>query len=177
MKLNQRAKKFAATLLEISGEDAGAVRSSLKQIDILIRKDARFRSLLQSKRISNDNKTTIIKEALADVFHPNVIDFLGLMTEEKSVNIIRQIIKAYDELYKEKKDIVSVKAHVAKELNAEEVDALQQNLQKAINKKADMTVEVDEKLLGGIMLRIENIFLDATLQSNLNRLQGELLQS
>ncbi|HJL63005.1 MAG TPA: ATP synthase F1 subunit delta, partial [Candidatus Marinimicrobia bacterium] len=101
----------------------------------------------------------------------------GLMTEEKSVNIIRQIIKAYDELYKEKKDIVSVKAHVAKELNAEEVDALQQNLQKAINKKADMTVEVDEKLLGGIMLRIENTFLDATLQSNLNRLQGELLQS
>ena len=117
MKLNQRAKKLAATLLEISGEDAGAVRSSLKQIDILIRKDARFRSLLQSKRISNDNKTTIIKEALADVCHPNVIDFLGLMTEEKSVNIIRQIIKAYDELYKEKKDIVSVKAHVAKELN------------------------------------------------------------
>ena len=40
-----------------------------------------------------------------------------------------------------------------------------------------MTVEVDEKLLGGIMLRIENTFLDATLQSNLNRLQGELLQS
>jgi len=32
-------------------------------------------------------------------------------------------------------------------------------------------------LLGGIKLRIENIFLDASLKSKLNRLQSKLLQS
>ena len=177
MKLNQRAKKLATILLEISCDEAGAVRSSLQQIDILIRKDARFRSLLQSKRISHDKKTTIIREVLANVCHPNAIEFLGLMTEEKSVKIIRQVIKAFDALYKEKEGIVAVQAHVAKKLDADEVETLQHNLQKAMNKKADMTVEVDKQLLGGIKLRIENTFLDATLQSKLNRLQGELLQS
>lgn len=177
MKLNQRAKKLAAILLDISDEDAGAVRSSLQLIDVLIRKDARFRSLLQSKRIPSDKKTTIIREVLADVCHPNAIEFLGLMTEEKSIKIIHQVIKIFDMLYKEKEGIVAVQAHVAKELNSEEFDALQHNLQKAMNKKADMSIEVDEKLLGGIKLRIENTFLDASLQSKLNRLQIELLQS
>ena len=114
---------------------------------------------------------------LANVCHPNAIEFLGLMTEEKSVKIIRQVIKAFDALYKEKEGIVAVQAHVAKKLDADEVETLQHNLQKAMNKKADMTVEVDKQLLGGIKLRIENTFLDATLQSKLNRLQGELLQS
>jgi len=177
MKHNQRAKKLAAILLDISDESAEAVHSSLQLIDILIRKDARFRSLLQSKRISHDKKMTIIRKVLADICHPNAIEFLGLMTEEKSVKIIRQVLNVFDVLYKEKEGIVAVQAHVAKELNSDEVDALQHNLQKAMNKKADMNIEVDEKLLGGIKLRIENTFLDASLKSNLNRLQSELLQS
>jgi F0F1-type ATP synthase delta subunit len=46
-----------------------------------------------------------------------------------------------------------------------------------MNKKADLKIEVDGQLLGGIKLRIENTFLDASLKSKLNRLQTELLQS
>ena len=149
MKLNQRAKKLAAILLESSVDNAGAVHTSLQQLDNLIKKDARFRSLLQSKRISNDKRT----------------------------EIIRQVIKAYDALYKEKAGIVSVQAHIAQEMDTADIDALQQNLQRAMNKKADLKIEVDGQLLGGIKLRIENTFLDASLKSKLNRLQTELLQS
>ncbi len=65
MKLNQRAKKLAVILLESSGDNAGAVHTSLQQLDNLIKKNARFRSLLQSKRISNDKRTAILREVLA----------------------------------------------------------------------------------------------------------------
>ena len=99
------------------------------------------------------------------------------MTTEKSVQVIRQVIKAYDELYKEQAGIVSVQAHVAQAMEAADKDALRQNLQQALNKKPELKIEVDETLLGGIKLRIENTFLDASLQRKLNRLQGELLQS
>ena len=56
MKLNQRTKKLATILLELSGENAGAVQASLQLVDQLIRKDARFRSLLQSKRVTQEKK-------------------------------------------------------------------------------------------------------------------------
>ena len=177
MKLNQRAKKLAVILLESSGDNAGAVHTSLQQLDNLIKKNARFRSLLQSKRISNDKRTAILREVLASSCHTIAIEFLGLIAEEKSVQLIRQVIKAYDALYKEKAGIVSVQAHVAQEMDTADIDALQQNLQRAMNKKADLKIEVDGQLLGGIKLRIENTFLDASLKSKLNRLQIELLQS
>lgn len=177
MKLNQRTKKLAAILLESSGENAGIVQSSLQLVDQLIRKDARFRSLLQSKRVTQEQKTDILREVLADSCHTIAIEFLGLMTAEKSVQVIRKVIKAYDDLYKEQAGIVSVQAHVAQAMGAADKDALRQNLQQALNKKPDLKIEVDEKLLGGIKLRIENTFLDASLQRKLNRLQGELLQS
>ncbi len=177
MKLNQRAKKLAVILLESSGDNAGAVHTSLQQLDNLIKKNARFRSLLQSKRISNDKRTAILREVLASSCHTIAIEFLGIIANEKSVQIIRQVIKAYDTLYKEKAGIVSIKAHVAQKMEAAEIEALQRNLQKVIHKKADLKIEVDNHLLGGIKLRIENTFLDASLKSKLNRLKGELLQS
>jgi len=177
MKLNQRAKKFAAILLESSGDNADAVHTSLQQLDNLIKKDSRFRSLLQSKRISNEKRTEILREALANLCHTIAIEFLGLIAEEKSVQLIRQVFKAYDALYKEKAGIVSVQAHVAQEMDTAEINDLQQNLQRAMNKKADFKIKVDGQLLGGIKLRIENTFLDASLQSKLNRLQTELLRS
>jgi F0F1-type ATP synthase delta subunit len=62
-------------------------------------------------------------------------------------------------------------------MDTADIDALQQNLQRAMNKKADLKIEVDGQILGGIKLRIENKFLDASLKSKLNRLQIELLQS
>lgn len=177
MKLNQRAKKLAVILLETSGDYAGSIHSSLQQIDTLIKKEAQFRSLLQSKRISDDKKTDILKEVLAPSCHPIAIEFLCLIAKEKSVQMIRQVLSVFDVLYKEKAGIVSVHAHVAKAIEATEIDALKQNLQTAMNKKADLKINVDGQLLGGIKLRIENTFLDASLQNKLHRLQGELLQS
>lgn len=177
MNLNKQAKKLATILLDSSGADSGDVNVSLKKIDNLIRKDARFRSLLQSKRISLDKKTDILRKVLVDLCHTNAIEFLGLITKERSVQLIRQVIKDYDTLYKDKEGIIDVQVHVAKEMSAVEVDTLQQNLQKAMNMKTDISIEVDEKLLGGIKFRIKNTFLDASLKSKLNRLQSTLLQS
>ena len=57
------------------------------------------------------------------------------------------------------------------------INTLQENLKGVINKNVDFKIEVDNDLVGGIKLRIENTFLDASLKSKLNRLQNKLLQS
>jgi len=57
------------------------------------------------------------------------------------------------------------------------INTLQENLKGVINKNVDFKIEVDNDLVGGIKLRIENTFLDASLKSKLNRLQSKLLQS
>ena len=65
MRLNSRAKKLAVILLQSAKESnkAQEVHVSLKKIILLLRKDARFRLLLLSKRISTEKKTTILRNA------------------------------------------------------------------------------------------------------------------
>ena len=177
MKLNLRAKKLAAILFDMAGDDVKAVHTSLQQISDLLKKDIQFKSLLHSKRISDAQKVEILRAALANSCHVLVVEFLGLMSKEKSIQIIRQVIKAYTELYKEKVGIIDVHALVAEKMDTAAIETLQQQLQQSLNKQANLKIKVDDKLLGGIKLRIENTFLDASLKSKLDRLHGELLQS
>lgn len=177
MKPNQRAKKVAAILYDTAGDEAVQVHTSLQHISDLIKKDAQLKSLFQSKRIPNDQKIQIIRTVLSNFCHVLVVEFLALMVKDRSIHIIRQVIKAYSDLYKEKAGTINVHAHVSQEMEVAYINALQENLKSTINKNVDFKIEVDNDLLGGIKLRIENIFLDASLKSKLNRLQSKLLQS
>ena len=58
-----------------------------------------------------------------------------------------------------------------------EIVSLKSSLSSALDKTIDLSLKVDESLVGGIRLRIENTFLDATVQNQLYTLQQELLQS
>ena len=93
------------------------------------------------------------------------------------MDLITQVAKAYADLYRKKAGIVVLQALVSDPLNELSANALKERIQTALNMKTDLNIEVDAQLLGGIKLRIENTFLDASLKSQLNRLQGELLQS
>ena len=57
-----------------------------------------------------------------------------------------------------------------------EIVSLRSSLSSALGKNIDLSLKVDESLVGGIRLRIENTFLDATIQNQLNTLKQELLQ-
>lgn len=177
MKLNKRAKQLASVLHETAGENASAVNDSLKQVEGLIAKNAQFRSLIQSKRLTDEQRTDIIRNTFNDSLGLLVTEFLCIISKDRSVNLIRMVAKAYSDLYREKAGIIEVQAHVSNALDESSTNELKNEIQKVLNKKTDLKIEVDDDLLGGIKLRIENTFLDASLKSQLERLQGTLLQS
>jgi len=175
MRLKQHSKKLASILLETSKDAVGEVNTSLQLVDSLLKKDARFKSLLLSKRISNEQKVEIFRSALADVCHPIVIEFLGIIAKKKSAQLIHQVAQTFNRIYKEKEGIVSVTAHLATTVEPDEKDAFHGDLENLLSKKVDLDIQLDEQLLGGIKLRIENTFLDGSLQNSLNHLRKELL--
>ena len=179
MRLNSRAKKLAVILLQSAKESnkAQEVHVSLKKIILLLRKDARFRLLLLSKRISIEKKTTILRNVLDHYVDQLVIEFLGIISKEFSLELVKHVFKVYENLYKKEDGIVFVTAHLAHTLDDSEIEKLQNKLESSLNKKTELNIEVNRELLGGIKLRIENTFLDASVKNQMNRLRENLLQS
>ena len=57
-----------------------------------------------------------------------------------------------------------------------QIESFKTSLDETLGKKTKLSIEVDPNLIGGIKLRIDNIFLDASIHNQLQTLRAELLQ-
>ena len=179
MTRKQTTKRLANALYSVSEQNnlLDSVHRGLYTLNILMKTDSQFRVFIQSKRISGEDKTTILNNVMGDSGHPLVGELLFHLQGRQSSTILQDVINLFNRRYKEGKNIVSVIGFVASELGDHEITSLKSSLDEILGKNIALSLDVDESLLGGIILRIENTFLDASVQNQLQTLRRELVQS
>ena len=178
MKRRSNSKNMAAALLVVARKiDAvDEVQRSIKLLLELLKKDAQFRAFMQSKRFTTKEKTEVIRSGLQDVCHPILQELLIIEIGENPTILLRDLSYFFDAMVKDELNIVPVTAYVADELSIIEVADLQKTLEKSIGKDTELDLIVDPSLLGGIKLRIENTYLDASIKTKMDNLRRDLLQ-
>ena len=178
MKRRSNIKNLAAALLVVAKEiDAvDEVQRSIKLVIELLNKDAQFRAFMQSKRFTIEQKTEVIKFGLEDVCNPLIQELLIIEIDQNPTILMRDLSYIFDAMVKDELNIVPVEAHVADKLSVDELAYLQKTLEETIGKDTELDLKIDPNLLGGIKLRIENTFLDASIKNKMDNLRRELLQ-
>ena len=172
------AKKLSDALFEISKENnlLDEVNESVLELNRLLKINRDLRSFMQSKRYSREEKFGILKETFGSSLNESVLAVLSYVNGVKAIGIIGQIIKTFLEKYKNEKNIISVHAILSSDISNRDIIAMQKQLSQNLEKEADLTVEVDETLIGGAKFRIENKFLDASISSQLKNIKLELMK-
>ena len=178
MKRRSNTKNMAAALLVVARKiDAvDEVQRSIKLVLELLKKDAQFRAFMQSKRFTTKEKTEVIRFGLKDYCHPILQELLIIEIGENPTILLRDLSYFFDAMVIDELNIVPVTAYVADELSAVEIADLQKTLEKSIGKDTELELKVDPSLLGGIKLRIENTYLDASIKTKMDNLRRDLLQ-
>jgi len=153
-----------------------SVHGALTTLNELVRKNNQFRAFIQSKRIAGADKAKILNIVLGESGQPLVAELVSHLEGRQASHQLQDVTDLFDHRYKAGKNIVSVEGTVASEMDDSEIMSLKSSLSSALGKNIDLSLKVDESLVGGIRLRIENTFLDATIQNQLNILKQELLQ-
>ena len=153
------------------------VCSSLESFYELIGENSQFKSFLQSKKIRNDKKVSILKEILSKEINPLVFELILCVKSSQVVNTVKEVAEFFSMKYKASNDIVNVHATLADDLSDKEVKQLKNSIDKILKKNAEIVVSVDKTIIGGIKLKIENTFLDASIQNQLQMLKNKLLLS
>jgi len=175
----QSAKRLADALYSVSEQNdvLDKVHHGLNQVNQLVKTESQFRAFVQSKRILSEQKATILNTVLGDKGHPLVAELLSHLKGSQATPILRQVAELFNRQYKAGRNIVSVTGTLAKEMGEDEKLSLKSSLDQVLGKDTDLSLDVDESLIGGIRLRIENTFLDASVQNQLRTLHRELTQS
>jgi len=79
--------------------------------------------------------------------------------------------------YKNIKNKVSVHAVVSSKIDKEGASIMKEKLDQVLSKDTDLSIEVDESLIGGVKLRIENTYLDASIKSQINNVKLDLMKT
>ena len=178
MKHKISAKRLADVLFESakSTDCLDAARDSIIDFDRILRMNNDLKSLVQSKMFSQSQKQTILIDSLGSSFNGLVLGVVSYVDGMLAYKTINQIKKLFIEKYKHAKNIVSVHAVFSAQMSDEDLKFMEKKISDLLNKETELTIEVDESLIGGARFRIENIFLDASIKSQLKNIKSDLMK-
>ncbi len=178
MKRNAIIKKFSEILYQASESSNSLedVNKSLSAFENFVNSNKVLNSILQSKRLSYDQKIDILNSALGQHIHPLVLGIACYIETPNVGKIMRSIRVSFNKKYMIVKNKLSVHAIVADELDAQNISKMKEDLDIVLNKDTDLTLEVDASIIGGIKLRIENRFIDASIKNQINNLKVDLMK-
>lgn len=149
------------------------VRDELSQILLAIDGDAA--RLLDCSGVSLGERQDIVREALSGA-HEYTRNLILMLTEERSVGLLKKIVDIFDALYDDAHGIERVVAVSAIAMTDDQLERLRANLEKKRGKTVVLKNRVDPSLLGGVLLEFSGTQTDATISSSLGRIRGELLE-
>ncbi len=179
MKPDKRARQYAQALFNVARHTDGilAVRDSMLVIAYLLKKDALFKVFFQTTKIEPVVKVEILYSILQDHCHAITAEFFALLSERKEWKQFVPTLRAYQTIQRATLDVVTVTAAIASELDSVVVNDIEKVLETRLAKPVDFSTVIEPDLLGGLKLRIGNLFVDGSIATRLKRLRHDLLQS
>ena len=173
MKLNRKIKRYGEALYTASTkmEAVEEVYQSLSFVTQLLKQDAFF----HTRRIDSHQKDAIVGKVLGSNSHPLVSTLFGILSEKREYRLMSGIHRWVKSRRERELNLLAVTAYTAEKLNEDEIGNITQALESSMAKRVEMSAETDGSLLGGIKLRMGNLFLDGSLQGQLARLKSGLI--
>ncbi len=176
MKNARVARRYALALMTMA-EETGTVDAITKDLNLLeqVLKDSReLRLLLESPVVPAAKKKSILK----DVFGPHVSSstmvFVNLMTSKNREDILADVAREFHILRDERLGIVTVDVRAAVELSQPQEQSLQQQLERYTGKKVRVKFFLDKAIQGGVVIKIGDTILDASIRRQLEILRERL---
>lgn len=129
-------------------------------------------------KYSSEQYANALFEALSEVGpkdHDTVIEnFIALLQEQNELEHYEAIIEAYERLEQEKRGIQPATVTVARDMKL--TGGLLEELNSLAKKKLEITTQVDESIIGGVVIRMDDTLIDASVKTQLEQLKNSLLK-
>ena len=177
MHSSMTAVTYAKSLLELATEQKRAEETGQELLAIrqVLEGNSEFGAYLRDPGISRQEKIATINRIFGGRASDLVLKFLGVLGEHDRLRLLIEIENAYADLYEEQIGNVEVDVTSALALSAEQVENVRQRISTTLSKNAVVHQYVDESILGGLVLRVQDKLIDASVRQQLKAMHDRLL--
>jgi ATP synthase F1 delta subunit len=174
----EAARVYAEALFEVAKEKGklDAIRDELAQFVDALDGDHELQVFFFSPYFSTAEKIAGLKRAVSDADR-ELINFLELLIEKGRMQEVFRIRRQLDELWKQENRRIDVTVTSAVELDPAVVEKVGEEIERQTGQKVELASRVDDKIIGGIVLQVGNMVLDASIRSRLDKLRKSVAQA
>ena len=174
------AGRYATALFELAGEaDAiDAVKADLERFDAVIAENPDLNRLVRSPVFSTEEQVRALSSVLERAAIGGIAaKFLKLVTSNRRLFAVRDMIKAYRKLAALYKGQATAEVTVAETLKDEHVEALRSALKAVSGKNVDLDIKIDPAIIGGLVVKLGSRMIDTSLRTKLNAIKHAMKEA
>ena len=107
----------------------------------------------------------------------NFVRFLEMLAERHRMPAIFRIRRAFDDLWREENKLLPVTVTSAVDLDPELVEGIGERIEQQTGRRVELSSKVDPDVLGGIVLQVGNMVLDASVRNRLEQLRKSVARA
>lgn len=171
--------RYAKALLALAkeGNSTGELKSDMELLYQCIQEVPELQFVIQSPVIKVSDKIKLFEESFKGSFSPLSQSFLKLVLERRREEYLLGIARYFLSLLKTDQGIQVAGVVTAVPLNETLRKSIVQFITRKFHTQVDLNETVDEKLIGGFILRVGDQQVDASISNKLNRIKTSLINS
>ncbi len=173
--MEELARVYADSLFQVAREKGklDVIRDQLGAFADAVAESRDLQIFLFSPYFSSTEKRDGIARAVSGA-EPEFVNFLELLAEKHRMPVMFRIRRRFEELWAQENKQLEVRLTSAVELDQQVVGRVGAEIERQTDRKIELETEVDRDMLGGLVLRVGNMVVDASLRGRLERLRKEV---
>jgi len=154
-------------LLDKIYEDFQLIKTSIKA-------NENFYSVFTSPVVKSKDKKDVLKNVFSNSINELSMRFLLMLIENKREAYISDIIRDFSSFYREHKNIKEVVLTTAIDIDKSISQQFANDVEEKLNCDVEIVTNVKPEIIGGVVVRIDNLLLDMSVETQLRNIKSEL---
>lgn len=176
--MEEIAQVYARSLFEVAREndELDEVHDQLGDFTDALDESRELQVFFFSPYFSSEEKKDGI-DKVVDGANEHFLNFLKLVAERHRVPAIFRIRREFDDLWRQENKLLEVRVTSAEPLDEEVVQSIGRRIEEQTGQRIDLDANVDPDVIGGLVLRVGNKVMDASVRGRLERLRKEVARA
>jgi len=176
--MEEIARVYSRSLFEVASEHGklDLVKEQLDQFTDAVEQNRELAIFFFSPYLSTEEKKQGLERAVVDADRI-LLNFLEVLIENHRMPVLFRARRQFEALWDEAHRLLPVEVTSAVELDPHTVEELESRVRAQTGQNVELTSTVDPDILGGIVLRVGNSILDASIKNRLQQLRREVAKT
>jgi F-type H+-transporting ATPase subunit delta len=176
--MEEVAEVYARALFEVAKERGvlDPVHDQLDEFADAVASNRDMQMFFFSPYFSTDEKKDALGRAVTDA-DPSFTNFLEALLERHRMPALFRIRVRYDQMWEEENKLLPVEVTSAVALDENLVESIGERIREQTGETVELSSRVDPDILGGVVLRVGNFILDASIRNRLEQLRKQVAQA